>query len=869
MQRNKILLFIILSLIFFNLSFASASFKHNSHELKKTYLEGETIKGSLNLNITNENVNSLFESNFLGNISLIELIKESDLTEGDDFTCSNFGCENEYELGSALTEFNLNGEKTIALKITGKDISSINNLEFSVDSELGSSCETPLLVDVLSKGENIVTTNSYTLNYCGEKNYGCFDKNLASSDYSEAIIDDEVCENITLKAGPAYSIGANAKKEGNQDIDLILRDFEFNELGRCNMSQQFECVVNYSSAKNKDFWVCASGNFKIKSESKGKVCGTENNDFEIFARPLEYGKPSVKINNGLFDGLFSISLESYAYDYINEKYEKNGSLNCEPYCAIPIKFTGLEQKVKISNISLRYSKGNINFDAPKESYDTTIKPSSLNGNNIKINLDKANFIIPMGTKAKIFELQLGGKSIFKENITLSESFNFELKPKFALIGVNTGFSALTDFNITSSKWNFGDGTTFNSNDKKASHKYLEIKTYKLEVELARKDGVKAIKTFDIVVGNPKESAERTIKDYRTRLNNITSSVKKKFPGKIGDKINEILDIVSLNKSLNELEKSFKDASSDEDYINVVENLMKLNVPEDVASTEKGKLPIAVGFENIDIDYYKEIVKEDKSLELTESLIGWSNNNYDADAEFEKISAIKDGNKEAILTRFKFIITKKTEQSEAADFVIDYSFDSLDFSENYGQKPILEGRGAYIPINNEITNVEFFIEDDIDLAELGAHLTPLRKLVVSDELICEPDDPTCQKPFPWGRLFFWLGIAIVIIFIFYIALQEWYKRHYENYLFKNSNELYNLINFVYNSRNSGLNDSEIKKKLRGAGWDGEKITYGFKKLDGKRTGMWEIPIFRMFERKKVMDEIAKRQGGGRFIKQSGF
>ena len=56
----------------------------------------------------------------------------------------------------------------------------------------------------------------------------------------------------------------------------------------------------------------------------------------------------------------------------------------------------------------------------------------------------------------------------------------------------------------------------------------------------------------------------------------------------------------------------------------------------------------------------------------------------------------------------------------------------------------------------------------------------------------------------------------------------------------------------------MNDGEIGEKLKNAGWIGEQITYAFRKLDGKRTGMFEIPLFGLFDRKKIMSEIEKRK-----------
>jgi hypothetical protein len=81
------------------------------------------------------------------------------------------------------------------------------------------------------------------------------------------------------------------------------------------------------------------------------------------------------------------------------------------------------------------------------------------------------------------------------------------------------------------------------------------------------------------------------------------------------------------------------------------------------------------------------------------------------------------------------------------------------------------------------------------------------------------------------------------------------------LFKNKNDLFNLIHFITNGLNQGLSKKSITKKLRVHGWSLEQIVYAFKKVKGKRTGMWEIPIFRIFEKRKIKKELEKRQGLG--------
>ena len=76
-----------------------------------------------------------------------------------------------------------------------------------------------------------------------------------------------------------------------------------------------------------------------------------------------------------------------------------------------------------------------------------------------------------------------------------------------------------------------------------------------------------------------------------------------------------------------------------------------------------------------------------------------------------------------------------------------------------------------------------------------------------------------------------------------------KRKYEEHLFKNRNNLFNLITYIEHARKKGLKGNEISKKLKKSGWNSEQIAYALKKHAGKRTGMAEIPIKFRFGKKK--------------------
>ncbi|MDP3026292.1 MAG: hypothetical protein Q8N63_01185 [Nanoarchaeota archaeon] len=104
---------------------------------------------------------------------------------------------------------------------------------------------------------------------------------------------------------------------------------------------------------------------------------------------------------------------------------------------------------------------------------------------------------------------------------------------------------------------------------------------------------------------------------------------------------------------------------------------------------------------------------------------------------------------------------------------------------------------------------------------------------------------------------WIFILLFISLCIYVALQEWYKRHYERHLFPDRNQLFNLINFMNISYNQGMKKADILGKLKDLGWNSEQLRYAWNKFQGKRTGMWEIPIFKWVEKRQVKRELEKR------------
>jgi len=200
--------------------------------------------------------------------------------------------------------------------------------------------------------------------------------------------------------------------------------------------------------------------------------------------------------------------------------------------------------------------------------------------------------------------------------------------------------------------------------------------------------------------------------------------------------------------------------------------------------------------------------------------------------------------------------------------------NIKFKEYYDDKEIDNGYGLIIKslVTGTTKSIEFIYPESINIENNLIFISPL-----FDELdflpepgICD-SDKVCEKSKgenykncrndckPWKLTFLFLIILLIVTFVIYVSLQEWYKRYYESYLFKDKNQLFNLITFM-SICISGikLEKNEIYGKLKQSGWKGEQIEYAWRKLHGMRTGMWEIPIFKIFERKKVAEEIEKRK-----------
>lgn len=305
----------------------------------------------------------------------------------------------------------------------------------------------------------------------------------------------------------------------------------------------------------------------------------------------------------------------------------------------------------------------------------------------------------------------------------------------------------------------------------------------------------------------------------------------------------VLGLSSIEAKLN----SLKTSNLTEQQI--LANVSNITIPGNIVKTKTvNSLPIFPKVNNVDLYALKIVAGGDYELNESEeyenAVIGWLINNADIEISSNEFSTISNGTQKVILTTFSLVVTKKaSSSSEVYTFIVD---DNFNFSQNYGEYK----EGYYvIESSSGKSTFNFYTKTSKDFEDLEFFVAPpLANLGVEDFSV-EPFQE--EKNFKWVIFTLIIVLLFIIAIVVYVALQVWYKKKYEAYLFKDKNELYNLANYISISKKKGMDNSEISSNLRKAKWSNEQIRYALRKYSGKRTGMFEIPLG------KVIDEENKK------------
>ena len=870
----------IISFFFISLALAlsiSSSFENGNpnFEITKQYSQGDSIKGWINISLEDETIDSLFTDSFGNSISLIDLLE---LNVNVDYECSPSDCENDYSSSNPETEkaFILNkGEsKIIGIIFTGNNFETISDFSIDISSTALESTRSQLYIDILNDGEFEWKSYQPSNNFYNEK-FGCFN----SPDETVLIYNQPYCEKINIPAAPNVEIGAYVIEEtgGTVNFEVGICDENYISCNYCDVtattSGRVSCIFNEIIEK-QDYFVCINtksvtdnNKYKIDSETSdscGFASSQENKrDFKIFAKPGKFSTISefTLDNNELQNSGSFIDLKFYLENYI-ERYGNS----CSNGCIVPIKFTSSNeaQTITLSGLSVFYTTSG----TPKEAtaiYDLTEIPATITSDFQKINLDDANFSI-LGNfgDSIIYTLDLNGEEIFSDEITIEKIPQIiSVFPKTVIAAFPTQFTVNIETfdslgNITNHKWDFGDGNTETTIENKVTHTYNSIGTYDLKISITDSNFFTSSKAFNITVKTPKEAINFVLKNKLDDLNSVSLQIQS-LQVFYRNSLNKILNLPEIETELSSLQQRNATAISDEDYVNIMKDLVKLQIPISVFQSEVVQSIKFFPNENaINLDVLKSIAGGDYTSETKseyeKSILLWYLENVDAEITSKGYSVIHDGTSSKILNFFEIKINEN--QGRRDSYFIMPELENLNFKENYQEKQI-SNNYIYIELGSEGKVIEFSTTEDISFIELPAFISPsISELpVVSINLT---DDE--EKRSKLSLIVLSVILAFVMGFIAYILVQRWYKKRYEDYLFKNKNDLYNMVSYIESAKRKGSKNKEIEKKLRKAGWKSEQVKYVMKKYVGKRTGMFEIPvdkILNLFKKKKHSIHLPNR------------
>lgn len=891
---------IVLIILFLNLVSASFTKGNVTANIDTQYSPGESLKGWINISLQDEPADALLTA-FNKGTSILDFLNKNSYK---DFTCKPTDCKENYisTNGQETKSFSLGyGEEKIISFLAEGTISSIGYLEFNVSVDNTQSCINPLEIDVLNDGEAEWKSKKFSdeISCAYMEGRGCFNIN---ENLYQAVIDDEIpyCEKIKLIESNNFSLGAWVKKGSTVWKDGLLKMYLYSLdgslLGSCNLLEpssnggEISCLINYKNNELQEYYVCIKATNKIEGyETKRESvepCGfyafpgeeTEYNDYYIFTKSSKFDTiGEFNFNQAEYEKQEnSGGLSDYIFqDYIDERYEGN----CTKGCGIPLKFTSYgDLDIEISNAKLKYSTGagpkttNLIYDAAKET-------AKINSNFLTLDLSLSNITVPLTRGKYTLSLYLGSGKILEQDISVGNVAVIDkILPTHVSAAIPTKFIVSASGNVTGYKWDFGDGTKVETTTNNSIyHTYKEIGAYNLKIIAINKAG-EASKTFTIEVKSPEEELNNTLTEKIGQLNKTKKQLES-ITAWYKEELKKEAALDEIDSKLNDLENQYKTASTADEYVKIMSQLSELEVPYSL-QIHKFSWDFFPAIEQIEPAYLTKIgLKEDNPEKYKDSIAGWFNEMVEMKVESNVPYLYYPDKQSLLFTTLTLKIKPKKDFSDEVYLIINKRYDEIKFNPNKDYKPkAVEDATAIIfselkKDREEI--IDFILPEEIKVNELPVFMSPdfsrLPDIVIApcdNDGVCEKEaeetNESCPNDChstPWKKIITYLLILLFVAFVVYIALQEWYKRYYEGHLFKNKNDLFNLINFVSNAISQGFNKKELFKELKEYGWSGEQIIYAFKKAQGKRTGMWEIPIFRPFEKRKLKKELEKRKNLG--------
>jgi PKD domain len=855
MVEKRYILF-LMTILF--LGFASASFEvgNLSNSFTKTsYGPGQTVEGWVNISFSNEFSNSDLEDSRGNSIELFELLN----TTNYDYSCSPSDCTSDYSaINSELTKsFELVLGNSLLLGFEfNEDIQSINFVSFNLQSSAVASCNNQLKVDVFNDGIIDVGNSVAGSSFCYTANdYGCFDNTQSLREFQ--VEDQMFCQNITLGEYPGFKLGAWVKDGGGtKNLIMELFDSSGDSVGSCELPSvspvgtEVACEIDYLVLEDEEHWVCLYSNSGegvryIQGYSGIDECGFHGSSipsiptsaYQLFAKGKQFDNfGTLPVTDTLSSGE---SFGQLIQEYISEKY---GTLDCSVSgCIVPVKLiSGQTQVVNLNNLQISVTESGGTTTMPYFS-DLTEIPSKINSDFGLLSLNEAGFLVGEEIGDFDFTLYLNDEEVFTDNVSIEDVPKIlSLEPLKAAAGFPTNFTVFAEVagNLTSYSWDFGDNGTQNTLIPTVSYNYLVKGNYTLDLIVTDSFGRSSSKSFSVEVGSPNLIIDSLLNEKRQGLDNVLLQLES-FDVQTKGILTELFDFDALDLQLKDLENRFGVANvSDIELGSILTDALAVDIPLDVSkSMSADAITFYPQSYNINLEVLKSITNEDYGEDesgYTNGVLFWNQENLDAFVAFDEYEISYSSGVDA-LRIFEVSLSPKTSFSYDSYFIVE-DIEGLNFLEDYSEQQISDY--WYITVSGSKT-IRFSTIEDVEFSELPMFISPeISELSVIGEEIIPEEEGNNKKWVIFGLV---LILLIVVGIVLYVVLQTWYKHKYERYLFKDRNNLFNIITYIDKSKRKGMGDKDIVKNLKKAKWNSEQIRYALRKYSGKRTGMAEISL----------------------------
>ena len=896
---NKNLFLLIVALLAINLVSASIELGNVSHNIEDSYIPGTAIMGWINFSMENEPATTLISA-FDNSVTIEDLLDENLISctvpNPYECTCLPSDCQPGYNsLGSGeSTKTYSIGQlqsEVFGIKLN-ENITKVSDFRFNISSNAGSSCTNPLLVDLLDDGSIDLRITNLTDETCFIQNpWGCFNPNEVSG--NTTIGTTPLCEKITVPSAKGFKIGAVIDGTGTASFIMSINGNEC-PVNNIVESGEISCnvILETETEPNRELEVCISAEEGI-SEDRYKINFEDNDtcgfiedssntphDFEIYARPLKYAAPG---NVGFHDGLFDddTNLSAQVFSFIERRY----SATCDTDCIIPIKiYSGINQIITVKDVYMDYDVNGLNPTGSVATSIFDINETSVLYTTpfIEYDLDGLELFTPLSTDDETFELRIGDETIENNFSLLNISKVSSIIPTTVAALVKTRFYALTSSNENLTfTWNFGDNSLVQSTSKNSiDHIYATTGSKSLTVNITNALGTTS-KTVFVNVIAPFNAINTTIAEYRNKLKAIDDKIFL-LSDKLKERIGKTIDTADLTSAINRIEEQYKQLfeTESEELVKLMKQLNDLNIPESFdTSVEIKPSKFSQSATRLDLDIIGEFgagsVETDKSEGYPNAIRLWLEENLDINIESKTYAFyLIDGTEQTSVTQVTLKLTPKRPIDEFY-MIIEGDTNNIKFIGDYSKREIDPNHfGLTIRDLQEgvVQTIEFLHPEKIEPINPPVYVSPEFKFlelgfsagVCNNDGMCNNNENynNCRADCkPVTRTIIFLIILIILAFIIYIALQEWYKRNYQKHLFKSPSELFNLITFMGNGLNQKLSKDAIFNQLKQRKWSNEQLNYAWKKVNNRRTGMFEIPLFSYFEKRKMKKEMAKRRALG--------